>query len=241
MISSRIKVISFDLDDTLWDIDPVIVAADAAVQKWLQQHCPDVAERYTIEGLRELRGQLLKTRADLQHQISRVRICALEQALLACDYSETRTKELAKQGFDVFLDHRHAVVLFEHVEESLAQLSEQYQLGVITNGNADINKLRIGHYFSFALAAEQLNASKPSPIPFRSMLELTGKTPSEVIHIGDHHEHDIEGAQQMGIHTIWVNLQGKQWPGRTPANEEIGDYLELIPAIRRIEAELEAK
>jgi len=228
MISSRIKVISFDLDDTLWDIDPVIVAADAAVQKWLQQHCPDVAERYTIEGLRKLRGQLLKTRADLQHQISRVRI-------------ETRAKELAKQGFDVFLDHRHAVVLFEHVEESLAQLSEQYQLGVITNGNADINKLRIGHYFSFALAAEQLNASKPSPIPFRSMLELTGKTPSEVIHIGDHHEHDIEGAQQMGIHTIWVNLHGKQWPGRTPANEEIGDYLELIPAIRRIEAELKAK
>ena len=49
-----IQLITFDLDDTLWDTAPVIVSAEAILRAWLTEHAPNLgAVRWNFVGLRE--------------------------------------------------------------------------------------------------------------------------------------------------------------------------------------------
>ena len=47
-----LRLITFDLDDTLWDAPPVLQAAEAALQRWLAEHAPrlddEAGSRYHI-------------------------------------------------------------------------------------------------------------------------------------------------------------------------------------------------
>ena len=52
-----IKCITFDLDDTLWKIEPVITKAEIFFQKWLDANYPEVSEKFNIESLRKLMKQ----------------------------------------------------------------------------------------------------------------------------------------------------------------------------------------
>ncbi len=37
-----LQLITFDLDDTLWDTAPVIVSAEAILREWLAEHAPNL-------------------------------------------------------------------------------------------------------------------------------------------------------------------------------------------------------
>ena len=41
-----ISVITFDLDNTLWDVEPALIKAEQAQQDWLLQHRPGAVEAY---------------------------------------------------------------------------------------------------------------------------------------------------------------------------------------------------
>jgi putative hydrolase of the HAD superfamily len=173
-----IKLITFDLDDTLWQVEPVLIQAELAVADWMQTTIPEVAARYDREQLRQLRITLCDENPQLIHQISELRICAMQRAIEQCGYPTMQARELSEQAFAVFIEHRHNVILFDGAKESLEELSKHYQLGVITNGNADIFRLAVGEYFSVAVTAEQLKISKPAPEPFLAILasKLSGRT-----------------------------------------------------------------
>ena len=48
-------VLSFDLDDTLWAVQPVMLAAEAAMLAWLREHHPQVMHGQDRESLRAMR------------------------------------------------------------------------------------------------------------------------------------------------------------------------------------------
>ena len=55
MATRRYALITFDLDDTLWDVAPVLVRAEERVEQWMRMHCPRVPERFDRAALMELR------------------------------------------------------------------------------------------------------------------------------------------------------------------------------------------
>lgn len=232
---ARVQLLTFDLDDTLWAVHPVLAAAERSVRRFLQANCPLVLERLNTEDFIELRRKLFIREPELRHQISQLRIRAMQIALQESGYAEQRAQQLALQAFQVFIEARHAVTYFDGVIDSLETLQESYQLGVLTNGNADINRLQIKPYFKFAVAAEHINASKPAPDHFHKAMQLSGVAAEEMIHIGDHPEHDIYGAQQLGIKTIWVNLEGQQWPDAAPPTAEVQKLSDLAATVAKIE------
>ena len=217
MLRPAIKVITFDLDDTLWDVAPTLFAAEEAVYRWLDEHTPAVTAAYSPEALRQLRWQLWKNRPDLAHQISQLRIESLQEIMQQVGYDKDLARRQSLAAFELFIHHRHQVVLFDDVETTLQILHQHYSLGVLTNGNADVKRLGIGHYFDFAFAAEQLNSSKPAPDHFNAAMQASGANAGQIVHIGDHHEHDIEAALAAGCHAIWFNPEGKAWPESSPA------------------------
>ncbi|MGI9288198.1 MAG: HAD family hydrolase [Pseudomonadales bacterium] len=232
---ARVRLLTFDLDDTLWEVNPVLIEAERRVRQFLKANCPLVLEKLKAEDFIELRRRLFASEPDLRHQISQLRIRAMQLALQESGYEEQPARQLSLQAFQVFIDARHAVDYFDGVIDSLQELHSSYQLGVLTNGNADINKLDIKPYFKFSIAAEQINASKPAPDHFHKAMQLSSVTAEEMIHIGDHPEHDIYGAQQLGIKTIWVNLNDQQWPDAEPATAEVKRFSELAATVAGIE------
>ncbi len=229
-----IKVITFDLDDTLWHTAPVIEHAEQAVFNWLAAHAPKMVARFDRARFDALKQSTYEQHPELAHQISQVRIKALQQALQQSGYSEVEATDLATQAFAVFLEARHQVELFDDTVMMLEKLHPQYQLGVLTNGNADVSRLAIGEFFDFAFAAEQLDSSKPAPDHFLAAMNSAGVAASQIVHIGDHPEHDIAGALAAGCHAIWFNPSQQPWPGAQPAPLQVSSIAELPAAIQRI-------
>ena len=236
MGEGRIRVVTFDLDNTLWDVEPVLRRAETAQNRWLEEHRPRVMERFTAEALWEFRIKAYRRHPELAHQISKLRIQSLHEVQLHCGYSEEQSRAGASAAFDAFLAVRHQVELYERALDILEDLARRYVLGALSNGNADIFKTDIGEHFDFAFNAEHVNAGKPLPDMFHAAMSASGAQAREIVHVGDSPEHDVKGAQGVGMHTVWMNSGGESWPGEyRAADESITDLAQLPEAIQRIE------
>jgi len=229
-----ISVITFDLDNTLWDVEPVLLRAEAAQHNWLLQHRPGAIEAFDHEALFEFKKSVWKRHPQLLHHVSQLRIQTLLELQVAAGYSEDEARSGAQQAFEVFLLERHKVVLYEEALGVLELLAERYTLGALTNGNADIYKTDAAEYFDFAFLAEDIGASKPHPDMFQAALKQAGVAAQDIIHVGDDPEHDILGARNMGMHSIWINTRHKEWSGGERADREITNLQQLPAAIDSI-------
>lgn len=235
MTERAIKVVTFDLDNTLWDVEPVLLRAEQAQYRWLQEHRPRVSREFDLAGLRRLRMRTFELHPELAHHISELRRQALYDVQIHCGYSEALARAGAAEAFDEFLAVRHQVEPYERALEVLEELAESYALGALTNGNADIFKVDIGVCFDFAFSAEQLGASKPLPDLFHAGMRETGAAAHEMVHVGDNPEHDVQGAREVGMYTVWMNIARERWSGGAPADEEVQSLEELPSAIARID------
>ncbi len=228
------KVLSFDLDDTLWPVRPVLIAAEKTVNQFLQHHCPQLFQRFDQEAIIQRRIDLHKQRPDLHHQISQLRKESIFSLIRDCGYSEAEAHRLAEQAFELFIDARHKVRLYEGVEETLAILKERFQLVALTNGNADVMRLDISHLFDFSIKAEDINSSKPAAPHFELTLREFDIAAHEMLHVGDNPEHDVLGAQQLGIPCAWINANGDPWPHDQAPDLVLDSVTELPDAINAL-------
>ena len=207
---SSIKQITFDLDDTLWPVHTVINNAERAYFNALQELSPALTQRYTVDEIRKHRWQLLKSQPDLSHNISTWRIVALSNILTEIGYKAKEAQQISQAAFDVFLAERQKVELFDHVDSCLAQLSKQYSLGVLTNGNADVYKMPIAEHFDFAYRAEQYNESKPGLALFNAALAYKNIPAANCLHIGDCETNDIAPAIAVGMRSARADIVAQQ-------------------------------
>jgi len=232
---SVIKVLTFDLDNTLWDVEPALLRAEQAQRDWLLANRPGAIENFGHEELWEFKKSVWKRHPELSHHVSKMRTLLLYELQLAAGYPETEARSGAELAFAVFLEQRHKVVLYEEALGVLEQLAQSYTLGALTNGNADIYKTDAAEYFDFAFLAEDIGASKPAPDMFRAALEKAAVAPEEIVHVGDNPEHDIKGAQDVGMLTVWVNLRNSAWPEAKPADGQITCLSQLPEVIEQLQ------
>lgn len=236
---AKLKVITFDLDNTLWDVDSVIVSAEQRMRVWLANKVPEFSTRFPQEKIVDLRNELIASHPDIRHDLSKLREEILFLAISRCGYSQETARTYASDAFEVFFDARHEVVFFDGALDMLEALSKRYQLGALTNGNADFTKLQLDRYFSFGFSSATVGAAKPAPQMFQAALQHTRVTADESVHIGDHPVDDIQGAASVGMHTVWVNFgQDALPPGTTQPTftvnrlQDISQVVEQIPNLR---------
>ncbi len=237
----RLRVITFDLDNTLWNVRTVIGGAERRLVAWLEAEIPAAAAVYrNTAALMAMRGRLIDEQPQLAHDISSLRAAILRQVMRQSGYQEAQARQLAARAFEVLIEARHDIEFFDGAFGALGNLSRRYALGSLTNGNADPKRLQLDRYFSFSFCAADVGASKPAPALFEAALSHTGAAPHEVAHIGDHPIDDIAGAADLGLHTIWFNgpvqQSMREEPATAPATVEITHLDELVDAVERIEA-----
>lgn len=203
-----IELVTFDLDNTLWETDNVIRRAELASRDWMTRRVPEFGERFDAASLWALREEALERQPAIAHDVSRMRLAVLREAAMLCGCTEAEAERLAKGAFDEFLRLRHEIAYYEGALATLAVLAERYTLGALTNGNADFTRLGLDRYFSFGFTAADVGASKPDPAMFEAALAKARVPASATVHVGDQPVDDIKGARAVGMHTIWVNFDG---------------------------------
>jgi putative hydrolase of the HAD superfamily len=204
-----IDAISFDLDDTLWDIGPVIVRAEHTMYDYLRERYPRVTDSHTLEDMRDRRARLALDRPDMRHDFTWLRRESLRMHASEAGYPSS----MAEEVFEVFFVARNAVELYSDVEPALARLAGRgLRLFVITNGNADLERIGIARYFERIVHARHAGALKPAEAIFRHLLDSVGLDAGSVLHVGDDPLSDITGARRVGMRTAWINRNQAPWP-----------------------------
>lgn len=221
---SSVRAVTFDLDDTLWDIWPIITRAEQRLHDWLMEHHPEIPKQFTPLAIRDLGGEIARNRPDIAHDRTALRKEALRLAALRAGCKESFCVDAA---FNIFFAARNEVQFFADVLPVLQRLAQRYRLGALTNGNADIQLVGLGDLFDFSISAIDIGVAKPDRAVFEAACRLLQIAPEQIVHVGDDPEHDVLGAAQAGLQTVWVNRSGKSWPGGRPADAEIKSLEEL--------------
>ena len=228
-MSKQIRVITFDLDDTLWDNVPTITKAEIETRKWIENKVGKI-DWGDLNDFLNLREELIKEDVSIKWDISKLRKEIFRKKLAHITPEKYRNK-LVEDAFAVFISRRHEVKLFDGVEIALKQLSKNFLLGVLTNGNADIFRFNIGKYFSFSVSSLEAKNSKPNRAHFDKAIEIMENiTFDEILHIGDHQVNDILAAYNLGIESLWFNNNESTWDQNFPKPDEFSSW-EHLPEI----------
>ena len=202
-----IKCITFDLDDTLWAIEPVIIEAEQRFYTWLKENYPIVAENFDILSLRQLMKSTASDNPEIKHNLTKVRIRAYTYIKDLYKLSDNMPLE----SFEYFMKYRNKVKLYDGAENMLIELKKKYMIGTITNGNASLEKIGIKNFFDFEVKASDVGFMKPSPKIFEAAVKKAGCNPSEMVHIGDSYDKDIIGAKSINMNYIWLNHKKNEY------------------------------
>jgi putative hydrolase of the HAD superfamily len=203
------EVLSFDLDDTLWDVEVVIKRAEQKLLDWLAENYPAMAAGHNEESLRRHSISSWKRWPELAHDMSELRRRSLVVLAEECGYPGFDPNP----AFEHFYQWRNTVELLPGVAEALDQLSENHRLIALSNGNANIQDSGLDKWFEFGLAADNVGHAKPHPAIFEQACKQAGCLPRQVLHIGDDLRSDVLGAQQAGMKTALVTaIQRNQYP-----------------------------
>jgi FMN hydrolase / 5-amino-6-(5-phospho-D-ribitylamino)uracil phosphatase len=200
-------VLSFDLDDTLWPVAPVMAAAESAMWSWLHARHPENLG-ISIESMRAMRARLVEQYPERGHDMTFLRHRALIDMFAAAGHAKSE----ADAAFEIFFTERNRVTLYDDVEASLERLSSRYRLFALSNGNADLNRCGIAHLFQGHVTAIAAGAAKPDARIFAHLLKEAGVDAQQVLHIGDDPQADVVGATQAGLQAVWINRDAKRWP-----------------------------
>ena len=219
-----IRTITLDLDDTLWDVTPVIRRAESRLRGWLAERYPRIVEMHQPEDIMELRAQVVSEHEDRSHDLTFIRCEVLGRMGVAAGYGD----DFVVEAFDVFDRERNTLELFPEVRPALESLASRYTLVAVTNGNAKLDRIGIDHFFHAVVSARSAGAAKPARPIFDAAVSIGGAAAHETLHVGDHPEFDVDGARSAGLRTAWLNRNGHEWPGSLePPDRTIADLREL--------------
>ena len=228
LMKTKLCAVSLDLDNTLWDTPPVLERAETVLTSWLAAHAPQVHQRYSTAAFRELRSVIAQAHPHRSHDMTFIRAESLRHAM-----RETGVQEaLAEAAFEIFLEERNRITLFDEAPAVLAQLCQRLPVYALTNGNACVHRVGIGHFFAGSLDAAGVGAAKPDALIFEALVRHANALPRTILHVGDDALADVQGARLAGLRTVWMNRNQSQWPAELrKADYEIADLNQLLTIV----------
>lgn len=100
--------------------------------------------------------------------------------------------------------------LIDGAAEAVGRLAADFRLAVLTNGPADIQRLKLqgtglAGAFEAVVISGEIGVGKPSPGAFRSVVERLEVDAEQAVMVGDSWERDVQGALGADIRPVWVS------------------------------------
>ena len=118
--------------------------------------------------------------------------------------------------------------LMPNAGKVLDKLSQDFELGIITNGFDDTQNIKlkyseIDHYFKWVVTSESSGYRKPDKGIFDFTLDYSGGSLENIVIIGDNLQTDILGAKNAGWKSVWYNPQKESI---APSQLQVHDLIE---------------
>lgn len=210
---------------------PTINRAEETLYRWLVRHYPRITQHHDQQALIDLRREFSKRDPRYAVDMSTMRLDFLQHLGELHDYDGAR---LSKHGFEVFFEARQQVEFYEDVLPCLQRLKTRFRLGAISNGNASVEQVGLGHLIEHAVSAGELQVAKPDPQIYELFAQRCGAAPREIVYVGDHPAYDVQGALEAGYHAVWLNRERCSWPGDLPRpSHQVTDLYQLEALLNR--------
>jgi putative hydrolase of the HAD superfamily len=213
MPTGAVRAICFDLDNTLWQIEPVLNRAERILADWLGHRYPRITERFTTAEMFEVRAALLAEEPHQAHDLSYLR----RETLARCAVRVGYNRDIAHEAFAVWHTARNQVEPYGEVIPALEELKRRFRLATLTNGNADLTVIGLAHHFEVSFSAGALGYAKPDPRAYVALADALTLPAAEILFVGDEPHADVIGPRSAGMQTVWVNRAGAVWPDALPA------------------------
>jgi HAD superfamily hydrolase (TIGR01549 family) len=191
-----IKVISFDLDNTLYDNTPVISRAEKQSQEYLTLEFGKQNKIYDVNVFKEIRKKLFESNHIAFDNLTHLRQECLRELCIGLENRDL----IIQKATDIFIDLRQQASIPEEIVSMIKSLSKNYILVSITNGNCDANNLTIGKYFKKNYSPQQGHRAKPHTEMFEKVIDDFQIDANQLLHVGDEEKSDGLGAKNAGCH-----------------------------------------
>lgn len=192
---------------------PVIEFAEESLFSWLDQNYPRITERYNRADMVSRRKLFMQENPAYSVNMTLMRYEFLSHLAKESDYE---ADAVAKQGFDIFFHARQQVTFYDDVMPCLQRLKQSYRLGSISNGNASVEHVGLGHIFEHSVSASDMNIAKPDRRIFDKLADHFETAPERILYVGDHPEYDVVAPEQAGMQAAWINRDNIDWPSQLP-------------------------
>jgi putative hydrolase of the HAD superfamily len=221
LLPRRLRLVAFDLDNTLYDETTYFAAAFEVIAPRVATWCGMPAAR--VAG--RLHALLAEKGKHYHHLFTDV-------------LGEVGLPERGHldEVLALFRGVRPALRPFPGVDALLADLGRVYRLGLITSGMRAVQEnkvdlLGIAPHFASIVYSSTLRENKPSPMPFQHLLDALGVEPGEAVYVGDNPLQDFRGPNQIGMAT--VRIRNPEFDGMIVAPDADGRIrLETVAELR---------
>lgn len=217
-----IKAVVFDLDNTLVDFMAMKrQAIDAAVSAMVDAglNLPFNEVKIRIEAIYKEWG------IEFQNVFDQL----LYDVFKKVDY------KILSAGIIAYRRAREAALVpYPHVYMTMVELLKRgLKLAVVSDAPAREAWLRLcylnfHHIFDAVVTFDDTGERKPSPVPFRKVLEYLSVRPEHSLMVGDWAERDIIGAANIGMKTVFARYGDTFGTVDPHADYEIRDIEELL-------------
>jgi HAD superfamily hydrolase (TIGR01549 family) len=214
-----LRVVLFDMDDTLFDHSFSLRKGLAAV--WRSDPALRARPLAGFVGeyerlLEEIHPRVLH--GQTTHAEARVERFRRLFEWAGSPRSESEVTALSDRYRSTYQDSRRPV---EGAPALLRSLHGRVAVGVVSNNHTAEQRekakaIGIGEYLDFLLTSEDAGVEKPKPGIFRAALSRAGAKPSEAVMVGDNWSADIVGARTAGIRPVWLNRRAAARPDVLP-------------------------
>lgn len=199
---SKIKALSFDLDDTLYANHPLMIEAEKKLQSHIASHYPKT-QTLTVKDWRQIKVTHLKNSPELMSDMGELRRLTLQSGLSFVNYQGEVLKQAVSECFDFFYHQRSNFTVSKNICSLLEELGNSLPLVAITNGNVNLQQIGIADYFSHCFKASVTQPMKPHRRMFDMASEALRIEQGSILHVGDNLEKDIMGAISAGLQSAW--------------------------------------
>lgn len=222
-----VRAICFDLDNTLWNIEPVLERAERILADWLERRYPNIPQAFPPAERVAMRAAVLRERPDKGHDFTFLRRESIARMAEATGYD----RAMAHEAFALWHAARNELTPYDEVVPALELLRARFRLATLSNGNADLHAIGLAHHFEVTLHAAALGCAKPDVRAYTALADALTLSPAEILFVGDEPQADVVGPRTVGMQTVWVNRTGIDWPAALPAADAVILSLDGLEAL----------
>lgn len=194
-VASEVRVVTFDLDNTLWKTGPTIAAANDALAEFLDSkgiNQPKRVEVYMGELFKANKAKYCPIDGDdatAPVNLTQLRKDAITELLQTFnkDLSED-FDDIISEAFDVWRDTRHNTIpdfFATSVIETLREIRQMESssgrpvlMGAVTDGNSEPRDVPgLSPFFDFCVNAEEVGVSKPNTKVYLTAIQRAARHP----------------------------------------------------------------